>query len=105
MQWRGAEHWKTGRWPLLLSRKYYALIAAAMLLDLALNFVGINSVEMLFYSAVLNGVLVPHLIVLAVLLTSKSERLKRRGKVSEHPNREKGNGQDGNKRQLQPKGG
>jgi hypothetical protein len=59
MQWRGAEHWKTGRWPLLLSRKYYALNADAMLLDLALNFVGINSVEMLFYSAVLNGVLAP----------------------------------------------
>ena len=97
MQWRGAEHWKTGRWPLLLSRKYYALIAAAMLLDQALNFVGINSVEMLFYSAVLNGVLAPYLIVLAVLLTSKSERLKRRGKVSEHVNREKGNGEDSNK--------
>jgi hypothetical protein len=32
------------------------------------------------------------LIVLAVLLTSKSVRPKRRGKVGEHPNIEKGNG-------------
>jgi Mn2+/Fe2+ NRAMP family transporter len=59
-------------------------------IDLALSFVSFNAVEMLFYSTVLNGVLAPPLIVLAVLLTSKSERLKRRGKVSEY-HREKGN--------------
>jgi NRAMP (natural resistance-associated macrophage protein)-like metal ion transporter len=56
-----------------LSRKFYALIAVAMLLGLALDFVGFNAVKMLFYSAVLNGVLAPPLIVLVVLLTSKSE--------------------------------
>jgi Mn2+/Fe2+ NRAMP family transporter len=44
-----------------------------MLLGLALNFVGFNAVKMLFYSAVLNGVLAPPLIVLVALLTSKSE--------------------------------
>jgi Mn2+/Fe2+ NRAMP family transporter len=38
-----------------------------------LDFVGFNAVKMLFYSAVLNGVLAPPLIVLVVLLTSKSE--------------------------------
>jgi Mn2+/Fe2+ NRAMP family transporter len=57
----------------LLSRKFYALIAVAMLLGLALDFVGFNAVKMLFYSAVLNGVLAPPLIVLVVLLTSKSK--------------------------------
>jgi NRAMP (natural resistance-associated macrophage protein)-like metal ion transporter len=57
----------------LLSRKFYALIAVAMLLGLALNFAGFNAVKMLFYSAVLNGVLAPPLIVLVVLLTSKSK--------------------------------
>jgi Mn2+/Fe2+ NRAMP family transporter len=56
----------------LLARKFYALIATAMLLGLALDFVGFNAVKMLFYSAVLNGVLAPPLIVLVVLLTSKS---------------------------------
>ena len=56
-----------------LSRKFYAVIAVAMLLGLALDFVGFNAVKMLFYSAVLNGVLAPPLIVLVVLLTSKSE--------------------------------
>jgi Mn2+/Fe2+ NRAMP family transporter len=76
----------------LLSRKFYNHIAAAMLVAVVLNFVGFNAVEMLFYSAVLNGVPAPPLIVLVVLPTSKSERLKRRGKVNKHPNREKGNG-------------
>ena len=56
-----------------LSRKFYALIAVAMLLGLALDFVGFNAVKMLFYSAVLNGVLAPPLIVLVILLTSNSK--------------------------------
>ena len=57
----------------LLSRKFYALIAVAMVLGLAVNFVGFNAVKMLFYSAVLNGVLAPPLIVLVLLLTSNSK--------------------------------
>src|SRR5665647_701266 len=57
----------------LLSRKFYALIAVAMVLGLGINFVGFNAVKMLFYSAVLNGVLAPPLIVLVLLLTSKSK--------------------------------
>ena len=66
--WRGTLEDRPG-----LARKFYALIAVAMLLGLALDFVGFNAVKMLFYSAVLNGVLAPPLIVLVVLLTSKSE--------------------------------
>jgi Mn2+/Fe2+ NRAMP family transporter len=52
------------------ARKFYALIVAAMLLGLGLDFVGFNAVKMLFYAAVLNGVLAPPLIILVVLLTS-----------------------------------
>jgi NRAMP (natural resistance-associated macrophage protein)-like metal ion transporter len=55
------------------SRKFYTMIAIAMLLGLILDFVGFNAVKMLFYSAVLNGVLAPPLIVLVVLLTSNSK--------------------------------
>jgi Mn2+/Fe2+ NRAMP family transporter len=40
-----------------------------MLLGLVLDFLGFDAVKMLFYSAVLNGVLAPPLIVLVVLLT------------------------------------
>ena len=41
-----------------------------MLLGVALNYVGLNAVKMLFWSAVANGVLAPPLIVLVVLLTT-----------------------------------
>lgn len=53
-----------------LAPRFYAVVAASMLLGLALDYVGFNAVKMLFYSAVLNGVLAPPLIVLVVLLTS-----------------------------------
>ena len=53
-----------------LSRKFYGVIAISMILGLVLDFVGFNAVKMLFYSAVLNGILAPPLIVLVVLLTS-----------------------------------
>lgn len=53
-----------------LSRKFYAVIAISLLFGLALDFVGFNVVKMLFYSAVLNGVLAPPLVILVVLLTS-----------------------------------
>lgn len=72
-QWRGTLEDKPN-----LSRKFYAVIAVSMVLGLALNFVGFNAVKMLFYSAVLNGVLAPPLIVLVVLLTSKPEIMGKR---------------------------
>jgi len=52
-----------------LSRKFYAVVAVSMLLGMGLNFFGFNAVKMLFYSAVLNGILAPPLVVLVVLLT------------------------------------
>jgi NRAMP (natural resistance-associated macrophage protein)-like metal ion transporter len=53
-----------------LARKFYAVVAVSMLLGLILNFVGFDAVAMLFWSAVINGVLSPPLIVLVVLLTN-----------------------------------
>ena len=50
--------------------KFYSVIGVAMLLGLALDFLGIDAVAMLFWSAVLNGVLAPPLIVVVLLLTS-----------------------------------
>jgi NRAMP (natural resistance-associated macrophage protein)-like metal ion transporter len=66
-----------------LSRKFYAVVVVSMMLGLALDFVGFNAVKMLFYSAVLNGVLAPPLVVLVILLTSKSEVMGSR--VSSRP--------------------
>ena len=50
--------------------KFYLVIGGAMLVGLALDFAGLNAVKMLFWSAVLNGVLAPPLVVLVVMLTS-----------------------------------
>jgi NRAMP (natural resistance-associated macrophage protein)-like metal ion transporter len=53
-----------------LAKKFYAVVASSMILGIALDYAGFNAVKMLFWSAVLNGVLAPPLIVLVVLLTS-----------------------------------
>ena len=55
-------------WP--NARRFYAVVAIAMLVGLLLDVVGFNAVAMLFWSAVVNGVLAPPLIVLVLLLTS-----------------------------------
>jgi NRAMP (natural resistance-associated macrophage protein)-like metal ion transporter len=53
-----------------LGRKFYAVIGAGLLLGMVLVYAGFNAVSMLFWSAVLNGVLAPPLIVIVLLLTS-----------------------------------
>jgi Mn2+/Fe2+ NRAMP family transporter len=67
---------EAARWPGTLEArprfapKFYAVMGVSMALGLALDFAGFNAVKMLFWSAVLNGVLAPPLIVLVLLLTS-----------------------------------
>lgn len=53
-----------------LSRGFYGVIAAGLLLGLALDYAGFNAVSMLFWTAVLNGVLAPPLVVLVLLLSN-----------------------------------
>ena len=55
-----------------LAREFYAVIAVSMVLGLVVDFAGFDAISMLFWSAVINGVLAPPLIVLVVLLTSDS---------------------------------
>ena len=50
--------------------RFYAVMAGAMVVGLVLDSAGFNAVKMLFWSAVVNGVLAPPLVVLVVLLTS-----------------------------------
>lgn len=61
-----------------LARRFYAVVAVSMLVGLILNFVGLNAVAMLFWSAVVNGVLAAPLIVLVVLLTSDATVMGKR---------------------------
>jgi NRAMP (natural resistance-associated macrophage protein)-like metal ion transporter len=63
--WRGSLADRPGR-----SRGFYGVIAVGLVLGLALDYAGFNAVSMLFWSAVLNGVLAPPLIVIVLLLTS-----------------------------------
>ncbi len=53
-----------------LSKKFYGVMGVAMIIGLSLNYAGVNAVKMLFWSAVLNGLLAPPLIALIVLTTS-----------------------------------
>jgi NRAMP (natural resistance-associated macrophage protein)-like metal ion transporter len=52
------------------ARRFYAVLAAAMVGGLAIDFLGLDAVKMMFWSAVLNGALAPPLILLVILLTS-----------------------------------
>jgi NRAMP (natural resistance-associated macrophage protein)-like metal ion transporter len=61
-----------------VGRRFYAVVGISMLLGLALDFIGLNAIKMLFYSAVLNGVLAPPLIVLVTLLTTNPKVMGKR---------------------------
>ena len=50
--------------------KFYAVLAVAVLLGLVLSLLRLDAVRMLFWAAVVNGVLAPPLVVLVVLLTN-----------------------------------
>ena len=73
MEWQGTLNARPR-----LAKKFYAIVASAMLVGLVLEYAGINAVKMLFWSAVLNGVLAPPLIVLVVLLTSSQKIMGKR---------------------------
>src|SRR5262249_36955323 len=52
------------------ARAFYSVVAIAVAVGLVLDFFGFDAVAMLFWCAVVNGVLAPPLVVLVVLLTS-----------------------------------
>jgi Mn2+/Fe2+ NRAMP family transporter len=60
------------------ARKFYAIMAVAMALGLTLNYLRLNAVKMLFWSAVINGLLAPPLILLVILLTSSHKVMGKR---------------------------
>jgi NRAMP (natural resistance-associated macrophage protein)-like metal ion transporter len=55
-----------------LAKKFYGVVAVAMLTGMVLDFVGLNAIRMLFWSAVLNGVLAPPLIVIILLVCNNT---------------------------------
>ncbi len=67
-QWRGSLSDRPSP-----GRQFYLVITVGLLLGLGLDYAGFNAVSMLFWSAVLNGVLAPPLVAIVVLLTSNGE--------------------------------
>ncbi len=65
MHWRGSLDARPRVAP-----KFYWVLAAAVVLGLMLDLLNVNAVRMLFWAAVVNGVLAPPLIVMVTLLTS-----------------------------------
>jgi NRAMP (natural resistance-associated macrophage protein)-like metal ion transporter len=55
------------------ARRFYGVLAIAMTMGLAINYAGLDAVKMLFWSAVVNGLLAPPLILLILLLTSNRQ--------------------------------
>src|SRR5262249_12068259 len=67
------------KWPVGLSRKpkraiaFYAVLAFSMLAGIGLNFAALDPIKALYWSAVVNGVLAPPVMVLMMLLVRKKK--------------------------------
>ena len=56
------------------AKQFYAVIAMSALIGIAIDFVGINPITALFWTAVINGLLAPPLLVI-VMLVSNSRKV------------------------------
>lgn len=56
------------------AKKFYAVIAASTLVGVLIDFVGINPIKALFWTAVINGVVAPPLLIV-VMLVSNNKRV------------------------------
>ena len=56
------------------AKPFYAVIVLATLAGVAMNFIGINPIDALFYSAVLNGIVAPPLLVM-VMLAARNQKV------------------------------
>jgi NRAMP (natural resistance-associated macrophage protein)-like metal ion transporter len=52
------------------ARKFYAVIAVAMLVGLVMNFAGVDPIRALYFAAILNGLAAPPLILLMLILSN-----------------------------------
>ena len=69
-----ARKWPTGlAWLPLQAKAFYATLAIATLVGVALNFTSFNPIQALFWSAVINGVVAAPVMVLMMLLTANTK--------------------------------
>ena len=55
------------------AKKFYAVIAASTLVGVAIDFLGINPISALFWTAVINGVVAPPLLVVVMLVANNKK--------------------------------
>ena len=55
------------------AKNFYAVIGVAMIIGMALNFAHFNAIRLLFWSAVVNGLLAPPLIVIILIVCNNAE--------------------------------
>jgi len=66
--------WKTGLYrKLKQARAFYGVIIVAMILGIVLNFVGLDPIKALIYSAVLNGIVSPFMIFFIIHLSGNKD--------------------------------
>jgi Mn2+/Fe2+ NRAMP family transporter len=56
--------------PWYRAKQFYAVIIAACLIGMSINFLHINPIGALFYTAVINGLIAPPLMVLIMLVSN-----------------------------------
>ena len=75
--------WKFGLYrKLKRASAFYGAIIISMFIGLAMNFIGIDPIKALIYSAVLNGLIAPIILVQIVLMSSNKKIM---GSVINHP--------------------
>jgi Mn2+/Fe2+ NRAMP family transporter len=58
---------------LVRAREFYAIVAGSTLLGVGLDFLNVNAIRILFWSAVINGLLAPFLLVGILVVAWDSE--------------------------------
>lgn len=71
--------WKSGLYRKLHeARAFYGVIIFSMLIGLCINFIGIDPVQLLIYTAVINGLVAPVILFLIVQMTNNKNVVKER---------------------------
>lgn len=71
-------HWQEGLYKQLEKAKaFYGVIIISMMVGLMLNFIGLDPIKALVYSAIANGVVAPVVLILIVLLSSNKKIMGR----------------------------
>lgn len=69
-----AMHWREGLGlKFKQARAFYTVIIVSVLIGVATNFIGINPIKMLYYTAIINGIVAPPLLFLIIRITSNKQ--------------------------------